>query len=267
MAKQKFIVGQWVRCLEPTAVLPLLAEGMWYRVTHADRGQVRVEGIAVTLAATRFTDRDMWVLGADYRTSMGGVARLVAWYRKTQPCVRLVDSSSQAAVGDVIVCHPLSGQARGWDWHLIPGALPEREVTATVTIPVPAEATAAEVLQTVGLQRFATGAVRGTDANDTRYDLISPHILTALAATYAEGSRKYGDTNWLRGIPSQDLLNHALRHLVLWQQGDDAEDHLAHAIWNLGSIIHFQKTRPELVVRQYALPPEHWLEGSKQHGD
>ncbi len=100
--------------------------------------------------------------------------------------------------------------------------------------------------------KFASGAVRGTDASGTRYDLISPHILTALAEAYAEGAGKYGDDNWLKGIPSKDLMNHALRHLVLWQTGDDTEDHLGHAMWNIGAIIHFQKTKPELVVRQYA---------------
>lgn len=102
------------------------------------------------------------------------------------------------------------------------------------------------------LQQFDTGAVRGTDANGARFDLISPHLLQSLAETYAEGSAKYGDDNWLKGIPSKDLLNHALRHLNLWQLGDSSEPHLAHAIWNLGAIIHFEKTRPELVVRQYA---------------
>lgn len=116
---------------------------------------------------------------------------------------------------------------------------------------------ASKEVQPVGLlgqpvTAFASGAVRGTDANSTRYDLISPHILTAMAEAYAEGAIKYGDDNWLKGIPSKDLLNHALRHIVLWQSGDNSEDHLGHAMWNIGAIIHFQKTRPDLIVRQYA---------------
>ncbi len=111
-------------------------------------------------------------------------------------------------------------------------------------------------MKAVALQTFDTGAVRGTDANGTRFDLISPHILQALAETYAEGAQKYGDDNWLKGIPSKDLMNHALRHINLWQLGDASEDHLAHAMWNLGAIIHFTKTRPELIVRQYAPQPE-----------
>lgn len=106
------------------------------------------------------------------------------------------------------------------------------------------------------VHRFASGAVRGTDASGTRFDLISPVALEALAETYAEGAAKYGDDNWLKGIPTSDLLNHALRHLNMWQRGDTSEPHLAHAAWNVLAMIHFERTRPELVVRPYAAASE-----------
>jgi len=106
--------------------------------------------------------------------------------------------------------------------------------------------------QSEAVHRFESGAVRGTDANGTRFDLISPVALEALAETYAEGAAKYGDNNWLQGIPTSDLLNHALRHLNMWQRGDTSEPHLAHAAWNVLAMIHFERTRPELVIRPYA---------------
>lgn len=106
------------------------------------------------------------------------------------------------------------------------------------------------------VHRFESGAVRGTDSNGTRFDLISPVALEALAETYAEGAAKYGDNNWLKGIPTSDLLNHALRHLNMWQRGDTSEPHLAHAAWNVLAMIHFERTRPELVVRPYATASE-----------
>ena len=96
----------------------------------------------------------------------------------------------------------------------------------------------------------ASGAVRSADAENVRYDLISPHFLEALAKTYAEGAKKYSDNNWLKGFPSSDLLNHALRHLNLWQTGDDSEDHLSHAAWNIAAIIHFRVTNPEPTIRK-----------------
>lgn len=97
------------------------------------------------------------------------------------------------------------------------------------------------------LQQFDTGAVRGTDADLTRYDLISPIGLRRLAETYAEGSRKYGDDNWLKGIPANNLLNHAIKHIEQWRGGDTSEDHLAHAAWNLFAIMHFEEFMPEMV--------------------
>jgi hypothetical protein len=94
---------------------------------------------------------------------------------------------------------------------------------------------------------FSSGAVRSKDADNTRFDLITPIGLRRLAETYAEGSLKYSDWNWLKGIPASDLMNHAMRHLVLWLSGDRTEDHLAHASWNLFSIMHFEETREDLI--------------------
>ena len=101
------------------------------------------------------------------------------------------------------------------------------------------------------IHRFETGAVRGTDCNDVRYDLISPIGLRRIAETYAEGSQKYGDSNWQKGIPTRDLLNHALKHLQLWQIGNTDEDHLAHAAWNIIAMMHTEERMPELVSRPY----------------
>ena len=87
---------------------------------------------------------------------------------------------------------------------------------------------------------FESGAVRSM-MNDVRYDLITPYGLRRLAQTYAEGSVKYGDRNWENGIPLGNLLNHALAHLTQYMAGDKSEDHLAHAVWNLMAIMHFEE--------------------------
>lgn len=96
------------------------------------------------------------------------------------------------------------------------------------------------------LHRFETGAVRSSDADSERYDLISPVALQSLARTCAEGAAKYGDHNWLKGMPHSSFLNHALRHLRMYQQGDRTEDHLGHAMWNVMGLIHMSHTRPDL---------------------
>jgi hypothetical protein len=94
--------------------------------------------------------------------------------------------------------------------------------------------------------RFATGAVRSSDAEATRYDLISPIGLEAVARTCAEGAAKYSDFNWERGMPVHDLLNHALRHVYKYLAGDRSEDHLPHAAWGLLAAIHSEALWPEL---------------------
>ena len=94
--------------------------------------------------------------------------------------------------------------------------------------------------------KFSTGAVRSSDAEATRYDLISPIGLEAVARTCAEGAAKYSDYNWEAGMPVGDLLNHALRHIYKYLGGDRSEDHLPHAAWGLLAAIHSEALWPEL---------------------
>lgn len=94
---------------------------------------------------------------------------------------------------------------------------------------------------------FSTGSVRSSDANNVRFDLITPVAMRRLAETYSEGSKKYGDHNWTKGMPVSQVMNHALRHLYLWLDGDKSEDHLAHATWNLCAIMHFEEKMPSMI--------------------
>jgi hypothetical protein len=95
-------------------------------------------------------------------------------------------------------------------------------------------------------KHYDTGAVRSGDCEATRYDLISPIGLEALARTYAEGARKFGAFNWENGMPVTDLLNHAIAHIYKFLNGNRDEDHLAHAAWNLLGAIHSLAKWPEL---------------------
>lgn len=97
------------------------------------------------------------------------------------------------------------------------------------------------------VSRFPTGAVRSTDADGERWDLITPIGLRRLAQTCAEGATKYGPRNWEQGIPASNLLNHAIRHIYLYLAGDDSEDHLAHAAWNILGVCHFEEALPEMI--------------------
>lgn len=96
---------------------------------------------------------------------------------------------------------------------------------------------------------FNTGAKRGTE-NTARYDLISPIALRRWAETCDEGAKKYGVGNALKGIPCSNLLNHAMNHIEKWRSGDRSEDHLAHAFWNIGMMMHFEERLPEMIDKE-----------------
>jgi len=94
---------------------------------------------------------------------------------------------------------------------------------------------------------FDTGAVRCSDADEFRFDLITPIGLKRIARTYANGAKKYSDHNWRKGIPMTNLLNHCLVHIFKYLEGlDDSEDHLAHAAWNLLAAMHMEEVRPDM---------------------
>lgn len=91
---------------------------------------------------------------------------------------------------------------------------------------------------------FDSGAVRSKTS--TRYDLISPIGLRAVAEACAEGAERYGDFNHEYGMPVAVLLNHALAHINEFLAGDRTEPHLGHASWNLLAACHSFELYPEL---------------------
>jgi len=92
----------------------------------------------------------------------------------------------------------------------------------------------------------ATGAMRSTDADNERFDLIPQRMLRRVAASMSEGARKYGEHNWEKGFKWSSLINHLMRHSYLYLIGDKTEDHLAHMVCNLGFLMEFETTHPEL---------------------
>jgi len=99
----------------------------------------------------------------------------------------------------------------------------------TVEVPAAADGTTA---------KFGTGAVRSDTFEQFRYDLVSPIGLREVARACAEGAQKYGDWNWEKGMPVNDLLNHAIAHIYQFLAGDRSEPHLGHAAWNMLAAIH-----------------------------
>jgi hypothetical protein len=93
---------------------------------------------------------------------------------------------------------------------------------------------------------FESGAVRQSNEGKGRFDLLSPFALERLAKVCEEGSRKYEDRNWEKGMPFGVLIDHAITHLVAYMERQEDEDHLGHAFWNIMALIHFEAVHPDL---------------------
>jgi hypothetical protein len=90
-------------------------------------------------------------------------------------------------------------------------------------------------------RKFGTGAVRDMALGKGRYDLISPLAMKRLAKHYQNGSLKYGDRNWEKGIPLNSYLDSAMRHLFNYLEGLRDEDHLSACLWNVSALIHMEE--------------------------
>lgn len=65
-------------------------------------------------------------------------------------------------------------------------------------------------------------------------DLIPWDAMREVARVYGYGETKYGDFNYLKGMPWRRLYGSTLRHLFSWSVGEDLDKesglpHLAHA--------------------------------------
>ena len=62
--------------------------------------------------------------------------------------------------------------------------------------------------------------------------LADPNALRMLGTVLAMGAKRHGRSNIGEGwynVPSEDHIDHALDHILLWRLGNIREDHLAHA--------------------------------------
>ncbi len=74
-----------------------------------------------------------------------------------------------------------------------------------------------------------------TEVLGTRLVDIPFDGLEAVGRIFAEGAVKYGVGNWRKGAGdaayTEERTNHAIRHLMLWANGDRGEEHLAKVAW------------------------------------
>lgn len=110
----------------------------------------------------------------------------------------------------------------------------------------------------------ATGAIRSVLYEmgyqfPLRFDLMMDNDvgIRRLAEVFGESAEKYPPKNWKKGFPESVYYNHAMEHLRRYLTGDASEDHLAHAMWNLFSLMYVQERLPELLdLTHQSWPPQ-----------
>ena len=95
--------------------------------------------------------------------------------------------------------------------------------------------------------QFESGAVRDMHAGKGRYDLLPMCVIDRLAKHYEAGALKYSDRNWEKGIPAHSFADSAMRHFCKYMDGQNDEDHLIAAIWNLCGLAWTEVKRPEMM--------------------
>ena len=87
------------------------------------------------------------------------------------------------------------------------------------------------------LKRFDSGATRSEIGE--RFSLLPWDSLMAAARVMAQGEKVHGSNNWRKGFPIAAGIDHVIRHLALYMEGDTEEDHLSHAVAGLLMCKHF----------------------------
>lgn len=103
-------------------------------------------------------------------------------------------------------------------------------------------------LQDSGERReFETGAVRDMASGKGRMDLLPWAGILAVSKHCENGAKKYGEHNVDKGIPTSSLCDSAARHLAKYLDGQEDEDHLVAAAWNLLYALQMREKMPEMV--------------------
>ena len=71
-------------------------------------------------------------------------------------------------------------------------------------------------------------------------------MLLEVSKHFEEGTKKYGENNWQKGIPVRCYIDSAVRHYLKFLRGDKDEPHSRAFVWNILCAIWTCKHKPEL---------------------
>nr|DAR58282.1 MAG TPA: HypF [Caudoviricetes sp.] len=94
---------------------------------------------------------------------------------------------------------------------------------------------------------FSTGAQRDMHSGKGRMDLLPWAAIIEVSKHCEAGALKYGTHNVDKGIPTSSLMDSAMRHAAKYLDGQEDEDHLLAAAWNLLWAVQMRCKNPECV--------------------
>ncbi len=103
-------------------------------------------------------------------------------------------------------------------------------------------------------REFNTGAVRDIADGKGRMDLLPWAAIMEVSKHCENGSKKYGEHNVDKGLPTHSFCDSAARHLAKYLDGWDDEPHLLAAAWNLLWAIQMELKHPEMVDTPWRQP-------------
>ena len=71
-------------------------------------------------------------------------------------------------------------------------------------------------------------------------------MLLEVAKHFEDGAKKYGESNWQKGIPVNCYIDSAVRHYLKFLRGDTDERHDRAFVWNILCCIWTVENKPEL---------------------
>lgn len=89
------------------------------------------------------------------------------------------------------------------------------------------------------------------NAGKLQWTIVDFDSLASLVQALEYGAKKYAPDNWKKGMPVNEILDCAFRHLIAFKQGEtfDSESgvsHIGHAMANLMFIQYMLDNKPEL---------------------
>ena len=106
------------------------------------------------------------------------------------------------------------------------------------------------VKKTGEARQFDTGAQRDSGEGKSRMSLVPHKALNDVMQRYLAGAEEYGENNWKLGMKNSVLYDSTMRHLMAFWTGDESEDHLGAALWNIMGLIDNVDKRPDMDDRK-----------------